>query len=103
MRAIVATLRGRNPAVKVVIGEPFQEWAPFPELAQAYGRLAQELTSATSPVRTVVTRTGWISDPAQPGSHTIDWVHPNPHGDAHLAQCFAAAMVAWLPAQAVGR
>lgn len=97
MRDIVSVLRGRNAAVKVAIGLPFQEWAPFPALAQAYVKLAADLTSETSPVITVVTGAGWISDPKKPGTHTVDWVHPNPAGDAHLAQCFATALAAWMP------
>jgi len=33
-------LRARNPAVKVAIGCPFPEWAPFPDLSAAYTALA---------------------------------------------------------------
>jgi lysophospholipase L1-like esterase len=93
---LVALLRARNPQVRVAIGQPFQPWKPFPELAAAYATLASDLSTATSPVITVATSEGWVSDPKQPGSCTTDWVHPNTTGDEHLAQRFFAAIAPWL-------
>lgn len=96
MRDIVAVLRGRNAKVKVAIGLPFQEWAPFPELSKAYTALATELSSATSPVITVATADGWVSKPDAPNASTVDWVHPNSKGDAHIATRIFAAITPWL-------
>jgi lysophospholipase L1-like esterase len=96
MGDIVTVLRGRNATVKIAIGLPFQEWAPFPMLCTAYGALATKLTTPTSPVITVATSDGWVSDPAQPTTCTVDWVHPNTKGDAHVAARVFAAISPWI-------
>lgn len=96
MTDIVKILRSRNDQVKIIIGQPFQEWKPFPALAAAYVELAKTLNSDVSPVITVVTGTGWISEPTKDGSHTVDWVHPNLKGDTHIAQCFMPVLAAWV-------
>jgi lysophospholipase L1-like esterase len=58
MEEIVATLRKNNPKMIIVIGQPFQEWKPFPELGQAYADLAKKLSTADSPVLSVKTSEG---------------------------------------------
>ncbi|MCW8129437.1 MAG: hypothetical protein KIS92_03555 [Planctomycetota bacterium] len=88
MAEIVATLRANNPKMIVVIGQPFQEWKPFPELSKAYAELAAKLNTAESPVLTVATSTGWVSKPDLDGTCTVDWVHPNAVGDEKLASAF---------------
>lgn len=96
MRDIVTVLRSRNAEVKVAIGLPFQEWAPFPELSKGYIALAAELTAASSPIITVATADGWVSKPDAPDALTVDWVHPNQKGDAHIATRVFAAIKPWL-------
>ena len=96
MRDIVTVLRGRNAKIKIAIGLPFQEWAPFPELSKAYIALAAELNTASSPVITVATADGWVSKPDAPNTSTVDWVHPNPKGDAHIATRVFAAIKPWV-------
>ncbi len=96
MRDIITVLRGRNAAVKVAIGLPFQEWEPFPALSKAYIALAAELTTVKSPVITVATADGWVSKPDAPNTLTVDWVHPNPKGDAHIATRVFAVIKPWL-------
>ena len=96
VRDLVGLLRARNPAVRVAIGQPFQAWKPFVELGAAYAKVAEELTSKTSPVITVATSDGWVSDPKQPNTSTTDWVHPNQVGDQQLADRFFAAITPWL-------
>lgn len=96
MRDIVTTLRARNPKVRIAIGLPFQEWEPFPALAKAYTALAAELATPQSPVITVATAEGWVSKPEAADTSTVDWVHPNPKGDAHIATRVFAAIGPWL-------
>jgi len=96
MRAIVGSLRLNNPQMRIVIGQPFQEWEPFPAMGAAYAALAKELTTAESPIISTVTSTGWVSKPDLAGATTVDWVHPNQIGDAKLAAAFAAAIKPWL-------
>ncbi len=88
MRRIIEILRADNPNVGIIIGEPFQEWDPFPAMAEAYRELAQEMTTAESPVATVATNEGWISNPDLEGTSTVDWVHPNQRGDEIIAAAF---------------
>lgn len=88
MEEIVATLRANHPKMTIVIGQPFQEWKPFPELGKAYAELAGKLTTADSPVLSAVTSGGWVSKPDLPGTCTVDWVHPNAVGDEKLATVF---------------
>lgn len=99
MRDIVTVLRGRNPTVKIAIGLPFQEWEPFPALSKSYVALAAELTTTKSPVITVATADGWVSKPDAPNTSTVDWVHPNSTGDAHIATRVFAAITPWLKAR----
>lgn len=92
MRDIVDILRADNPDVIIIIGQPFQEWDPFPALAAAYADLAAEETEPNSPVSVVAHAPGWISNPDLPGTHTVDWVHPNVEGDLKLATNWFEAM-----------
>ena len=92
MEEIVATLRQNNPKMIIVIGQPFQEWKPFPELGKAYADLAKKLSTPASPVLTVETSKGWVSKPDQAGTCTVDWVHPNPIGDEKVATAFFAVI-----------
>ena len=89
---IIATLRTKNPKVAIVIGEPFQDWAFFPALSQAYQDLAKETSTAESPVVTQATKEGWVSDIKSPDTCTVDWVHPNQKGDALIAKAFFGAV-----------
>ncbi len=92
MPDIVATLRKKKPKVVILLGQCFQEWAPFPALRTAMIELAQAQTTTESPVTIVDHSPGWVSDPKSPGTHTVDWVHPNSTGDEQLARNWFAAM-----------
>ena len=89
---IIDLLRARNPKVTVLLGGPFQEWKPFPELRTRFEALAKAKSTAASPIVTVDPSKGWVSKPDAPGAHTVDWVHPNPEGDARLAAAFLDAL-----------
>ena len=62
-------------------------------MGERYGTLAQELTTAKSPVIDVLPPKGWVSKPDLPATATVDWVHPNAHGDELLAQNFFRAIM----------
>lgn len=96
MRETIAFLRERNPRVKILLGRLFMEWEPNPELGERYAKLAKELSTKASPIVDVVTSKGWVSKPDEPNTATVDWVHPNPHGDELLAEAFFRAMQPWL-------
>lgn len=96
MTDIIATLRKKNPKVVVLLGQCFQEWEPFPAMRAAMTELAKAQATAESPIVTVDHSPGWVSDPKKPGTHTVDWVHPNPAGDEKIARNFMAAMQPYL-------
>lgn len=89
---LIDILRGKNPRITILLGKPFQEWAPFPELRDRLDALAKAKSTAASPIVTVDLSKGWVSKPDAPGAHTIDWVHPNAEGDARLAGLWADAL-----------
>jgi hypothetical protein len=64
-------------------------------MGEAYAALAARLTTAASPIIAPVTSQGWVSKPDLPGTTTIDWVHPNPDGEAKLAAVLSAAIAPW--------
>jgi len=96
MRELVSILRKNNPKVIVVIGHPFMEWKPFPEMGKAYAELAKSLNSADSPAFSVDLAPGWVSDPKRAGTHTVDWVHPNLSGDEKIAKTYFEAIQKFL-------
>lgn len=89
---IIDILRAKNPKVTVLLGGPFHEWKPFPDMRSRYESLAKSKSTAASPVASVDLSSGWVSKPDAPGTHTVDWVHPNPDGDARLAGLFLDAL-----------
>jgi len=96
-RYMIETARRNKPHVVIIIGLPFQEWAPFPAMRQAYNDLAAEMSRPWSPVVTVDHSRGWVSNPGFPGTHTVDWVHPNTTGDYKLALNWFGSIVPWVP------
>jgi hypothetical protein len=89
---ILAILRAKNPKVTVLLGGPFHEWKPFPDMRSRYETLAKSTSTAASPVLAVDLSKGWVSKPDAPGTHTVDWVHPNAEGDARLAGLWLDAL-----------
>jgi len=85
MSMIIDILRAKNPKVTVLLGTPFQHGGPFPEMKIRYEKLAKEKSTAASPVIPVDTSKGFVEKPDAPDTDTVDWVHPNPQGDAKLA------------------
>src|SRR5579862_821314 len=92
MEQLIDILRAKNPGIVVLLGKPFMEWKPFPEMRERFDVLAKAKTTAVSPVVTVDLSKGWISKPDSPGTHTVDWVHPNADGDSKLAGAWAEAL-----------
>ncbi len=91
-RGMIQALRSRNPQVSILIGLPFQEWKPFPEMRQAYQKLAAELNSPVSRVIAVDHSKDWLSAPTSPEADTVDWIHPSSKGDKKIALNWFAAL-----------
>jgi len=89
---IIDILRAKSPKVTVLLAGPFHEWKPFPDLRSWYESLAKSKSTASSPIVAVDLSKGWVSKPDAPGTHTVDWVHPNADGDSRLADAWAEAL-----------
>ncbi|NLF39630.1 hypothetical protein GX586_09310 [bacterium] len=94
-RRMIEIARRHKPHVVTIIGLAFQEWAPFPAMRAAYRDLATDMNRSWSPVVTIDHSPGWISRPETVGSHTVDWVHPNPTGDHRLAWIWRWPLTQW--------
>jgi lysophospholipase L1-like esterase len=92
MEQLIDILRAKNAKVTILLGKPFQEWKPFPEMRDRFDALAKAKSTAASPIVTVDLSKGWVSNPDTAGSHTVDWVHPNADGDARLAGLWLEAL-----------
>jgi lysophospholipase L1-like esterase len=92
MAGIIDLLRAKNPKVTVLLGTPFQHGGPFPEMKSKYEKMAKEKSTAASAVIPVDTSKGFVEPPDAKDTDTVDWVHPNPAGDAKLAKCWFDAL-----------
>ena len=98
-RRLIQILRQRNPQVVIVFGECMHAWEPFPTMNKGLKEIATEMSSDASPIAVAPLSKGWISDPKNPQSDTIDWVHTSARGDAKMAKAFWATLQPLLPAK----
>lgn len=96
---IIDTLRTNNPHMAILLGAIPASGFENPPYGfnQGLAELAAAKDTPESRVLVVDLTTGWISDPSAPGSHTWDWVHPNPLGESELARRFADAILFAIP------
>ena len=92
MRDIVMLLRNANPEVKMLIAQIPAGLAQGLYLHYRIDRLAAEMSTPASPVRTVDQRTGW-----KPAEATFDGVHPNLVGQRWMAENWLSAIRPFLP------
>lgn len=92
LRDIVRALRAANPRVVVLLGHLNFNGGAALRIRPLVEQLAQELNSDASPVQTVHHYRGWHEKPGEPESDTFDWAHPNPRGQAKMANVWFEAM-----------
>jgi lysophospholipase L1-like esterase len=88
MREIVRLLRVKNPRIEILIAEPPVMGLKGTWLRFQISRMAGEVRSAKSPVRTVPMPNGWGPQ------DTFDLIHPNERGQMRLAIQWLAAIAA---------
>ena len=93
---IIRRAFSKNPKVVTIIGQTGHAWEPFPAMRAKMVELAKVKTTDASPVLIVDLSQGWISEPDQKDTHTVDWVHPNEKGDARIAKSLFDAMLPFL-------
>jgi hypothetical protein len=92
LREIIAMLRAKNPRVAVLVGHlNFNDGSAL-RIRPLVEKMARELSTPTSPVRTVAHFAGWQANPFSPNPDTFDWLHPNPQGQRKMAEKWFAAM-----------
>jgi lysophospholipase L1-like esterase len=84
LKNIIWVLRLKNPEVKVVLARLITVWCK--SVNSAVPLIARELSTEKSPVVLVDMATGFINDPALPGTLTYDWAHPNEKGEKWMAK-----------------
>lgn len=94
---MVSHLRAGNSRIKIVIGEVPNTYNPFTgsyglvnegaSYASGVRSMAARLTTATSPITVASTRSGWDAK-----THTYDGTHPNPSGEAVLANAYLRSL-----------
>ena len=97
LAAIVGLLRGANPRVVVLIGEPALAPIRAAVVIPRLRLLARSLATESSPVETVDLRSGWVGDPKRDDADTFDGAHPNLRGQRRMAEAWLLAMHRWLP------
>lgn len=91
LRTYIANARAARPGLDVVVGEAINRWDPWAQqyplttvgndYAALLRTMASELSTSSERVVIAPTRTGWDSK-----IHTYDGTHPNPTGEAVIAQ-----------------
>jgi lysophospholipase L1-like esterase len=93
LRDLILALRRREPKVAVFLGHlNFNDSKGANALRPLVEDLANEMSTAESPVVTVHHYQGWQEKPRQPNSDTFDWAHPNPQGQEKMARAWLAAL-----------
>jgi acyl-CoA thioesterase I len=97
LRDIIATLRGVNPRVVVLVGHlNFSEGAAV-RIRREVEQMAAELNTEDSPVVTVHHYEGFNADPKHEQADTFDWAHPNRRGQEKMAGKWFDALQPFLP------
>lgn len=97
LEAIIAKARAANPDVTIITAQLMTNWGQCAIYNADMPAMAARLTTARSPIIVVNQYQGFINDPAAPGTHTQDWVHPNVLGEDKMAAVWFAALQSVLP------
>jgi lysophospholipase L1-like esterase len=90
MGEIIRVLRGKNPAVVVLVAKLITGWKKINTQVDA---LCQQWHTKQSPVIPVDMALGFINDPKAKGTMTYDHVHPNKAGQLFMMERWYSAIV----------
>lgn len=96
LKGIVKLLREKNPKVKVLIGHLNFNGGAAIKIRPLVEKMAEEISTTVSPVKTVHFYKGWMENPKSKGADTFDWAHPNPQGQKKMAEKWFEAMKEYL-------
>lgn len=93
LREFIGFIRDKNPEVVVLLGHlNFNDSEAADEIRGVVEKVAADLDSEKSPVKTVHHYRGWTENPDEVYADTYDWAHPNLKGQEKMAQAWWAAM-----------
>jgi lysophospholipase L1-like esterase len=92
LQDMVTLLRSKNPRVAVFIAHLNFNGGKALEIRALVEAMARGISTTQSPVATVHHYENWVENPDQAGTDTFDWAHPNPQGQAKMADKWLAAM-----------
>jgi acyl-CoA thioesterase I len=93
---MITMLRAKNPHVIVFVAHLNFNGGAALKIRTLVEELAAKLSTTESPVVTVHQYQGWHEKPGDPDSDTFDWAHPNPAGQAKMADKWFEAMKPYL-------
>ena len=97
LREFIQFIRDKNPEVVVLLGHlNFNDGDPAKEIRAVVEKVATDLDSEKSPVKTVHHYRGWTENPDKVYTDTFDWAHPNLKGQEKMARAWWAAMQPYL-------
>jgi hypothetical protein len=96
--ALLGMLRKKTPQVMIVVGVHCHDWGVALEYRKELLARAPSWSTPESPVVLADGCDHWVSDPKQPGTDTVDWVHPNAQGDEKIARGFLRGLEQLVPA-----
>ncbi len=86
LREMILFFRDKNPEVVILLGHlNFNDSGPAFEIREVINRLAKEMNTEKSPVKTVNHFEDWNENPQHLFTDTFDWAHPNPKGQEKMA------------------
>lgn len=97
LRQLIAFLREKNPKVTVLLGHlNFNNGKEAFQIREVVEKVAADLDSYESAVRTVHHYRGWLENPEHPYTNTFNWAHPNLKGQEKMARNWWQAMQPFL-------
>ena len=96
LKEMVAKLREKNPRVVVLLGHLNFNGGAATKIRPLVEEMAKAISTEESPVLTVHHYQGWKENPQSEGTDTFDWAHPNPQGQAKMANKWFEAMKPYL-------
>lgn len=83
IEAMIDILRAKNKHVVIFLAKLITGWKAINKNIET---IAAKKSTPRSPVIVVDMASGFINDPKAAGTHTFDWVHPNPRGQQFMAE-----------------
>lgn len=92
LEEIITMLRERNPNIIILVGHIQNDGEAARRIRALKNEMAERLHRPEAPVLTVAHDRDWVANPRIRGTHTFDWLHPNPAGQKKMARDWLEAL-----------